>query len=70
MNDSPCKTCTAETGRGPGCHNPACPHGWYEWDQKHRAEREARAAFKHGMDAAEAVLIAAQKKGRPGRGIK
>lgn len=70
MQDCPCNGCTTKDGRGPGCHNPACPHGWYEWDQKHKAEREARKAFKRREEAAEGVLVEAQRKGRPGRGVK
>lgn len=67
---SPCKTCTPETGRGPECHTKDCPRGWYEWDQQHQAEREARRVYNQQGRAAEGVLIEAQRKGRPGRGIK
>ena len=67
MEDSPCKGCTAETGRSPTCHNKDCPHGWYEWDQRHQAAREALRAHKLREQAAEGVLINAQAKGRPTR---
>ena len=70
MKDNPCNGCTTETGRGPGCHNPGCPRGWYEWDKKYKAEREAIAKYiKQGRDA-EGVLIDAQIKNRPGRGVR
>ena len=50
--DCPCKGCTPETGRAPGCHTKACPRGWWEWDRAHKAEREARRQ----TDYAESVL--------------
>lgn len=52
MNDCPCRGCTPDTGRAPGCHSPDCPHGWYEWDRAHKAERDARNA----ADYADSVL--------------
>lgn len=64
--DCPCRTCTPETGRAPGCHTKDCPNGWYEWDQKHQKDRAAmhRAASRHKQ--ADGVLVAAaiKKRGR------
>ena len=70
MQDCPCNGCTKETGRGPDCHSKDCPRGWYEWDQLHQAEREALRAHKKRDREAEDVLIRAQAKGRPGRGVR
>lgn len=70
MKDCPCNGCTTKDGRGPGCHNPACPHGWYEWDQRYKAEQEAGRQYKRRERAAEGVLIDAQIKNRPGRGVR
>ena len=67
LQDCPCNGCTAETGRSATCHNKDCPHGWYEWDQLHQAEREARRTHKRRENAAEGVLIDAQTKSRPTR---
>lgn len=70
LQDCPCNGCTTKDGRGPGCHNPGCPRGWYEWDQLHQAEREARREFKMHDRRAEGVLVEAQIKSRPGRGVR
>ena len=66
----PCNGCTKETGRGPDCHKKGCPRGWYEWDQQHQTEREAFAKYLREGREAEGVLIEAQIKNRPGRGVR
>lgn len=39
-DNCPCrKDCPDRAG---GCHSPACPHGWYERNEQHNAERKER----------------------------
>lgn len=45
-DDCPCKGCTPESGRGPGCHSKWCPHGWYDWNQRHMLRRAAQNAAR------------------------
>ena len=37
VHNNPCKWCQ---DRHAGCHTKDCPHGWYEWDKKHKEERD------------------------------
>lgn len=52
----PCHGCTPETGRGPGCHTEACPHGWAEWDRAHRRQRAALGEAKSWQNNIDALL--------------
>lgn len=56
-DECPCHGCTTETGRGPGCHNKDCPHGWYEWDQKHKDARRAESKARLGANMAEEIEV-------------
>lgn len=41
--DCPCRTCTKETGRAsPVCRTKECPHDWFEWQELHKAEKDAK----------------------------
>lgn len=65
MADCPCRGCTAETGRGQGCHCEACPRGWADWNRLHIAERNQRRAEEHIDQAATGIIIgAARRNGR------
>lgn len=66
--ESPCKHCTEETGRGPGCHTEACPHGWADWDRMHRRQREAIGEAKRMQKNADSLLAEGAIKNRKKRG--
>ena len=67
-DDCPCRTCTAETGRAPGCHSAACPHGWYDWDQAHKERRAAERAARQADEAQRAIAVDGYRKRRKARG--
>ena len=63
----PCYGCTAETGRGPGCHNEDCPRGWAAWDRAHKQEHAAdleRRAIETAADNARVSAAAKRLKER------
>lgn len=67
-NDSPCKGCTTETGRGSDfCRSIDCPRGWYDWSIRHAEEREERARRYRLEAQADLVLIDGNRKRRKRR---
>lgn len=56
-DECPCRHCTSETGRKVGCHSRDCPHGWYDWDRRHKESREEQRR-KEGYDFAADNYIA------------
>lgn len=64
MADCPCRGCTAETGRGQGCHSETCPRGWAEWNRLHIAERDRRRAEEQTEQAATGIIIGAGRQRR------
>ena len=67
-DECPCKGCTAETGRAPGCHTAACPHGWSEWDQRHQTERVERRERVLSEMHADVVLTSGAMRMRRRKG--
>ena len=62
--ECPCRHCTTETGRGPGCHSESCPHGWADWNREHVAERERRRAIEAAEQAATAIAVERARRTR------
>lgn len=60
----PCKGCTAETGRGPGCHTKACPRGWYAWEQERQARKDVERQAYQTDNAVNSILRNGATKAR------
>lgn len=47
MIETPCKKCTKDTGRYPGCHGKCKKYLRFreEWDRKKETEKKAREAY-------------------------
>lgn len=60
----PCKGCTPETGRAPGCHTRDCPRGWYEWEQAHQSRKGAERQAYQADNAVNSILRNGATKAR------
>lgn len=62
----PCKGCTPETGRAPGCHNDSCPHGWTEYVKAYRETKERQRRAENAETAINDIAIRWLRRGKKG----